>query len=111
MSNSIFVVDDERQRQKMTDEFYANYKKDIEFYQERVQHFIDSGCESKAVIKCWLDTGPSCLLARHAAACGAKLVDSIANKCLASICTQISSLTKITEKGVTTGQSYHDSLQ
>ena len=26
MSNSMFVVDDERQRQKMTDEFYANYK-------------------------------------------------------------------------------------
>ena len=28
MSNSMFVVDDERQRQKMTDEFYANYKKE-----------------------------------------------------------------------------------
>lgn len=49
MSNSMFVVDDERQRQKMTDEFYANYKKGIKFYQERVQHFIDRGCESKAV--------------------------------------------------------------
>lgn len=53
-SNSMFVVDDERQRQKMTDEFYANYKKDIEFYQERIQHFIDSGCESQAVIQRWL---------------------------------------------------------
>ena len=55
MSNSMFVVDDERQRQKMTDEFYANYKKDIAFYQERVQHFINSGCESKAVIQRWLE--------------------------------------------------------
>lgn len=55
MSNSMFVVDDEKQRQKMTDEFYANYKKDIQFYQERVQHFIDSGCESKTVIKRWID--------------------------------------------------------
>ena len=55
MSNSMFVVDDERQRQKMTDEFYANYKKDIELYQERVQHFINSGCESPAVIKRWLE--------------------------------------------------------
>jgi len=55
MSNSMFVVDDERQRQKMTDEFYANYKKDIEFYQDRVQHFINSGCESPAVIKRWLE--------------------------------------------------------
>ena len=53
-SNSMFVVDDERQRQKMTDEFYANYKKDIEFYQERIQHFIDSGCESPAVIERWM---------------------------------------------------------
>lgn len=53
-SNSMFVVDDERQRQKMTDEFYANYKKDIEFYQDRIQHFIDSGCESQAVIQRWL---------------------------------------------------------
>ena len=53
-SNSMFVVDDERQRQKMTDEFYANYKKDIEFYQERIQLFIDSGCESQAVIQRWL---------------------------------------------------------
>lgn len=55
MSNSMFVVDDERQRQKMTEEFYNNYKKDIEFYKERVQHFIDSGCESKAVIMRWID--------------------------------------------------------
>ena len=54
MSNSMFVVDDERQRQKMTDEFYANYKRNIEFYQERVQHFIDSGCKSSAVINRWL---------------------------------------------------------
>lgn len=54
-SNSMFVVDDERQRQKMTAEFYANYKRDIEFYQDRIQHFIDSGCESQAVIQRWMD--------------------------------------------------------
>lgn len=54
MSNSMFVVDDERQRQKMTEEFYANYKRDIEFYQQRIQHFIDSGCASQAVIERWL---------------------------------------------------------
>lgn len=53
-SNSMFVVDDERQRQKMTDEFYANYKRDIEFYQERIQHFIDNGCDSQAVIQRWM---------------------------------------------------------
>ena len=54
MSNSMFVVDDERQRQKMTEEFYANYKRDIEFYQQRIQHFIDSGCASQTIIDRWL---------------------------------------------------------
>lgn len=54
MSNFMFVVDDEHQRQKMTEEFYANYKRDIESYQQRVQHFIDSGCDSKAVIGRWI---------------------------------------------------------
>lgn len=54
MSNSMFVVDDERQRQKMTEEFYVNYKRDIEFYRERVQHFIDSGCDSSTIINRWI---------------------------------------------------------
>ena len=54
MSNSMFVVDDGRQRQKMSEEFYANYKRDIEQYQERIQHFIDTGCTSQAVISRWL---------------------------------------------------------
>ena len=50
----MFVVDDGRQRQKMTEEFYVNYKRDMEQYQERIQHFIDTGCTSKAVISRWL---------------------------------------------------------
>ena len=54
MSNSMFVVDDERQRQKMTEEFYINYRRDIEFYQKRIQNFIDNGCDSKAVIERWI---------------------------------------------------------
>ena len=54
MSNSMFVVDDERQRRKMTEEFYINYKRDIEFYQKRIQNFIDNGCNSKAVIERWI---------------------------------------------------------
>lgn len=54
MSNSMFVVDDERQRQKMTEEFYVNYKRDIKFYRERVQHFIDSGCDSSTIINRWI---------------------------------------------------------
>lgn len=54
MSNSMFVADDERQRQKMSEEFNVNYKRDIEQYQERIQHFIDTGCPSQAVISRWL---------------------------------------------------------
>ena len=53
MSNSMYVVDDERQRQKMTDEFYANYKRDLEKYQETIQRFIDNGCDSKTIIERW----------------------------------------------------------
>ena len=52
--NSMFVVNDEQQRQKMTEEFYANYKRDLEFYQQRIQTFIDNGCDSKAVIERWI---------------------------------------------------------
>lgn len=54
ISNSMFVVDDERQRQKMTDEFYENYRRDIDFYKQRIQHFIDTGCESKVIIERWM---------------------------------------------------------
>lgn len=54
MSNSMFVVDDERQRQKMTEEFYENYRRDIDFYKQRIQHFIDTGCQSQAVIQRWI---------------------------------------------------------
>ena len=50
----MFVVDDEKQRMKMTVEFYANYKRDIEFYQKRIQNFIENGCDSKTVIDRWL---------------------------------------------------------
>ena len=50
----MFVVDDEKQRKKMTEEFYANYKRDNEFYQKRIQNLIENGCDSKTVIDSWL---------------------------------------------------------
>ena len=50
----MFVVDDEKQRKKMTEEFYANYKRDNEFYQKRIQNLIENGCDSKTVIDRWL---------------------------------------------------------
>jgi len=51
--NSMFVVDDAKQREKMTQEFYANFRKEIEFYQDRVQHFIATKCQSQTVIDRW----------------------------------------------------------
>ena len=50
----MFVVDDEKQREKMSQEFYINYRKDIEAYQERIQHFLDNGCTSNTIIDRWL---------------------------------------------------------
>ncbi len=41
--NSMHVVDSEHQREKMAEEFYNNYKRDIEMYQKSIQKFIDSG--------------------------------------------------------------------
>ena len=53
-ANSMFVVDDEKQRQKMTEEFYINYKRDIDMYRQKIQNFIDNGCDSKAVTERWI---------------------------------------------------------
>lgn len=52
--NSMHVVDSERQRKKMTEEFYNNYKRDIEMYQKSIQKFIDSGGTSPAIIERWM---------------------------------------------------------
>jgi hypothetical protein len=52
--NSMFVVDDEKQRHKMREEFYANYRRDIAEYQERIQRFIVNGGTTVAVIDRWL---------------------------------------------------------
>lgn len=52
--NSMLVVDRERQREKMPEEFYNNYKRDIEIYQKNIQKFIDSGGTSLAVIERWI---------------------------------------------------------
>lgn len=46
MCNSFYIINDERQRQKMTEEFYSEVKKEIAKYQERVSYFIDTGSHS-----------------------------------------------------------------
>jgi len=53
MVNSFYIIDDEKQRGKMTEEFYAAVKKDISTYQEKLDYFIKSGCQSPAVIDRW----------------------------------------------------------
>ncbi len=53
MVNSFYIIDDEKQRGKMTEEFYAAVKKEIATYQEKLDYFIKSGCQSPAVIDRW----------------------------------------------------------
>lgn len=48
--NSMYVVDDEKQRQEMAAEFYNNIRKEIEEYQERAQHLISSNSQSPAIM-------------------------------------------------------------
>lgn len=52
--NSFYIIDDEKQRNKMAEEFYLAVKKDIAEYQERCDYFIKSGCQSPAVMDRWV---------------------------------------------------------
>lgn len=54
MVNSFFIIDDAKQRGKMTEEFYAAVKKEIAEYQERCDYFIKSGSQSPAVMDRWV---------------------------------------------------------
>ena len=48
------MIDSECQREKMAEEFYNNYKRNIEMYQKSIQKFIDSGGTSPTVIERWI---------------------------------------------------------
>ncbi len=54
MVNSFYIIDDEKQRSKMTEEFYAAVKKKITAYQEKVDYLIKSGSRSSAVMDRWV---------------------------------------------------------
>jgi hypothetical protein len=54
-ANSMFVVDDAKQREKMASEFYANVRREIEQYQERISYLIKSGSESRAIMDRWVN--------------------------------------------------------
>lgn len=54
MVNSFYIIDDEKQRGKMTEEFYAAVRKEISAYQEKVDYLIKSGSRSPAVMDRWV---------------------------------------------------------
>lgn len=54
-ANSFYLIDDARQRDKMTEEFYAAVKREIEEYQERADHLIRSGCVSPSILERWVN--------------------------------------------------------
>ena len=53
-ANSFYVIDDAKQRNKMTEEFYSAVKKEITEYQERADYLIKSGSSSPAVMERWV---------------------------------------------------------
>lgn len=54
MANSIYVIDDAKQRDKMTEEFYSAVKKEIAEYQERCSRLLQSGCQSPSIMERWV---------------------------------------------------------
>ena len=54
MVNSFYIIDDEKQRGKMSEEFYAAVRKEIAAYQERADYLIKSGSQSPAVMDRWV---------------------------------------------------------
>lgn len=52
--NSMYVLDDQKQRDKMAAEFYNHIRKEIELYQERAEHFIMNDCQSVAIMDRWV---------------------------------------------------------
>ena len=52
--NSFFIIDDEKQRSEMAEEFYAEVKKEIAVYQEKADYFIKSGSQSPSVMERWV---------------------------------------------------------
>lgn len=49
-ANSMFVVDDAKQREKMAVAFYSSVQKEIAEYEKRATHLIQSGSQSPAIL-------------------------------------------------------------
>ena len=52
--NSFYIIDDAKQRDKMTEEFYSAVKKAIALYQEKADYLIQSGSRSPSVTERWV---------------------------------------------------------
>lgn len=52
--NSFYIIDDAKQRDKMTEEFYLAVKKEIVAYQEKCDYLIKSGSQSPAIMERWV---------------------------------------------------------
>ena len=53
-ANSFYIIDDAKQRGKMTEEFYLAVKKEIAEYQERADYLIKSGSRSASTLERWV---------------------------------------------------------
>ena len=54
-ANSFYIIDDAKQRDKMTEEFYIAVKKEIAEYQERADYLIKSGSTSPSIMERWIN--------------------------------------------------------
>lgn len=54
MVNSFYIIDDAKQRDKMTEEFYSAVKKEIAEYQDRADYLIKTGSQSPSIMERWV---------------------------------------------------------
>lgn len=52
--NSFFVADDDKQREKMSAEFYTLVRREAQEYQERAAYLLESGCQSASILERWV---------------------------------------------------------
>ena len=54
-ANSFYIIDDAKQRDKMTEEFYSAVKREISEFQERADYLIKSGSSSPTILERWVN--------------------------------------------------------
>ena len=54
-ANSFYIIDDAKQRDKMTEEFYSAVNREIAEYQERADYLIKSGSTSPSILERWVN--------------------------------------------------------